>query len=88
MSGYHRSIKHVDERALCEFDEGDVIEDSARIFIYHKNFLVNIWEELLLTILTVVPQELHELGLIDNIEEGNFVLIFYLFGHFDRVLLV
>ena len=88
MSGYHGSIKHVDERALCEFDEGDVIEDCARIFIYDENFLVHMWEELLFTILAIVPQELHELGLIDNIEEGDFVLIFNLFGHFDRVLLV
>ena len=88
MSGYHGSIKHVDERALCKFDEGDVIEDCARIFIYDENFLVHMWEELLFTILAIVPQELHELGLIDNIEEGDFVLIFNLFGHFDRVLLV
>ena len=44
-------------------------------------------EELFLTIFAIIFEELHELSLINDVKEGDFVLVLDLLGHFDCIFL-
>jgi hypothetical protein len=77
------AVEHIDKRDLREVDEGDVIQNCARVLIDNKDLFMDTWEELFLAICAVVFQELHQLGLVDYVQDSNLVLISNLLGHFN-----
>ena len=81
-----RSVKHVDERDLSEVDECDVVENCLRSLVDDDDFLMHVWEELLVSISSVVSEELHELRLVNQIKECDFFCLFDLFWHLDGVI--
>ena len=46
------------------------------VFVDDKDLLVHVWEELFHSVSTIIFQKLHQLGLVNDIKEGNFVLVF------------
>ena len=86
LSSRRRSIEHVNNRCLSKVNERDIVEHGMSLRIDDKYLLIDTWKELFLLIFSAVLQELHELCLIDYVQE---CYLFCLFGwdflrHFDH----
>ena len=53
------------------------------VLVYDEHLLVHAWEELFVPVRAIVFQELHELSLVDQIEESDRFFIFDLFRYLD-----
>ena len=77
------SIKHVDQRHRGIIYERNIVQNGVSALINDKYFLVYVREELFGSIGPVIFQELHQLSLIYDVEEGNLIYLLNLLGHLD-----